>query len=118
MYFYLGEYPKGHPRIILDNFDIIDKDNHPYDGLIKCSVLPPRKLYHPILPFRAGGKTMFPLCATCALTKQKSKCKHSNKERTLHGEWISTELYAAVKEGYIVRRIIAYINLDFSKYKF
>ncbi len=38
-----------------------------YFGLVKCQILPPRGLYHPVLPVRAAGKLMFPLCRTCVL---------------------------------------------------
>ena len=48
----------GHPRIITENFDDISA----YFGLIKCTVLPPRGLFHPVLPYRTQGKLMFPLC--------------------------------------------------------
>jgi len=35
------------------------------DGLIKCSIVPPERLYLPVLPFRANQKLMFCLCRTC-----------------------------------------------------
>jgi hypothetical protein len=38
----------GHPRIITENFDDIST----YFGLVKCTVLPPRGLFHPVLPYR------------------------------------------------------------------
>ena len=34
-------------------------------GLVKLTILPPRGLYHPVLPLRQGGKLTFPLCRTC-----------------------------------------------------
>jgi len=98
-----GEYPVGHPEIILDNFEPITKTNRPYKGIIKCQILPPKKLYHPVLPYRSGGKTIFPLCSTCANTRQKTRCHHTDQERSLVGEWVSLELYEAVKQGYQVR---------------
>jgi hypothetical protein len=36
------------------------------EGLIKCSILPPRRLYHPVLPFKCNKKLLFSLCRTCA----------------------------------------------------
>ena len=36
-----------------------------YFGLIKCLVLPPRDLLIPVLPFKANGKLLFPLCRKC-----------------------------------------------------
>jgi len=38
------------------------------DGLIKCSIVPPERLYHPVLPFRRNKKLMFCLCRTCVFT--------------------------------------------------
>ena len=50
----------GHPRIITENFEDIST----YFGMIKCTVLPPRGLFHPVLPYRTQGKLMFP-SASC-----------------------------------------------------
>ena len=56
-------YPLGHPNIILKDF----KDVNDYFGLIKCKVLPPRQLYHPVLPVSVDKKrdvsTMLYLCS-------------------------------------------------------
>ena len=55
-------YPKGHPQFI-------SQPGHTninnYFGFIKCQVLPPPELYHPMLPYCHAGKLTFPLCATC-----------------------------------------------------
>ena len=40
------KYPIGHPTVISSNF----KSTHDYFGMVKANVLPPRKLYHPVLP--------------------------------------------------------------------
>jgi len=32
------------------------------DGLIMCTIVPPKKLYHPVLPYRCNKKLMFCLC--------------------------------------------------------
>jgi len=55
-------YPKGHPRLISQPGHT---DINIYFGGIQCRVLPPRELYHPVLPYRHAGKLTFPLCATC-----------------------------------------------------
>ena len=57
-----GKYPIGHPTIITENF----RDVSQYEGLVKCKVLPPRGLYHPVLPYKTCGHLMFPLCAACS----------------------------------------------------
>ena len=59
------EYPVGHPKIITENFSSV----HDYFGIIKCSILAPRKLYFPVLPVKMDNKLLFPLCATCAKIK-------------------------------------------------
>ena len=66
----------GHPRIITENFEDIST----YFGLIKCTVLPPRGLFHPVLPYRTQGKLMFPLCKLCADTCNQTPCTHSDNE--------------------------------------
>ena len=45
----------------------------------KCTILPPRKLFIPTLPFRLNGKLLFPLCAQCGKEKQTNECKHNDK---------------------------------------
>ncbi|XP_066296636.1 uncharacterized protein [Branchiostoma lanceolatum] len=94
------EYPLGHPEVHVDNFaDISD-----YYGMAKCKVLPPRGLFHPVLPYRVGDKLMFPLCHTCSLNEQK-KCNHTDEERSLVGTWVTIELNKAVEMGYKVVEI-------------
>ena len=77
-------YPVGHPQVVTDNF----KDISQYYGIIKCSVLAPSTLYHPVLPYRAVGKLMFPLCRTCAETEQKVPCRHSDEDGTLSRTYV------------------------------
>ncbi|XP_071118422.1 uncharacterized protein [Haliotis cracherodii] len=54
-----GAFPTGHPTLL---------HQPPVDtlfelkGLIQCRVLPPKRLYHPLLPYRSGGKLLCPLC--------------------------------------------------------
>ncbi|XP_078699560.1 uncharacterized protein LOC144926542 [Branchiostoma floridae x Branchiostoma belcheri] len=88
-------YPVGHPKVIVDDFEDIQS----YFGLAKCKILPPRGLYHPVLPCRIGDKLMFPLCYTCAVNQQQ-KCNHTDEERSLVGTWVTTELNKAVEKGY------------------
>ena len=91
-----GEYPLWHPEIVTENFAPVED----YFGLVKCSVLPPRALYRPVLPYRTQGKLMFPLCRTCADTLQQAPCQHGDRVRTLHGNWVSLELEKALEKGY------------------
>ena len=96
-----GVFPLGHPTILSQ--ENIDKDNiRQYCGLIKCKVLPPTNLYHPVLPYKTNNKLMFPLCRTCAEQCDSTKpCKHDKEEdRALVGTWVSIELFAALERGY------------------
>ncbi|XP_067291546.1 uncharacterized protein [Pseudorasbora parva] len=95
-------YPTGHPRIIFKDFEPVEN----YFGLIKAEVLPPRKLFHPVLPYRCAKKLMFPLCRTCAEGEiQTIPCNHTDEQRILRGCWVSVELARAIKHGYVVVKI-------------
>ncbi|XP_041485956.1 uncharacterized protein LOC121432163 [Lytechinus variegatus] len=91
-----GSYPIGHPRIITHNFADVSE----YYGLIRCAILPPQDLMHPVLPIKVNDKLMFPLCLTCAENGQQTPCSHSEKERMLRSTWVSLELQKAVEKGY------------------
>ena len=65
-----GKIPVGHPEIITENFNDLDL----YEGIVKCKVLPPKRLFHPVLPCKKNGKLLFHLC--------KSMCRRA-KANTL-----------------------------------
>ena len=94
------EYPVGHPQVLTENFLPITAQHNPYFGLIKCKIVPPKRLLHPVLPYKSGGKLMFPLCRTCAQEQRQGFCNHSDGKRALTGEWVSTELDKALEKGY------------------
>ena len=109
-------YPKGHPRFLSHpgHTDIAQ-----YFGLIRCRVLPPRELYHPVLPYRYSGKLLFPLCARCVKEEmgkrpweRTAKCHHTDDQRALTGTWCSPELYKAVDLGYEVQYIYEVWHFD------
>ena len=89
--------PTGHPEIITENFD---EDLSNYFGLIKCTVLPPCGLFHPVLPHHGQNKLMFALCKTCADTRNQTPCTHSDAERAIQGTWCSVEVMKALEKGY------------------
>ena len=96
-----GKFPIGHPAVITENFGELDL----YEGLVKCKVLPPSNLYHPVLPYRCNGKLLFPLCRTCVEAQIRDpgyKCSHNEDERALRGTWVTLELKKARQMGYIV----------------
>jgi len=82
------KFPVGHPVIHVGD---ACSDIHAclrMEGLIKCSVVPPDKLYHPVLPYRCSNKLMFCLCRTCVDTSS-AECTHTDDEdRALTGTWI------------------------------
>ena len=82
---YYQKYPIGHPTKIFNP----EKYDKSWYGLIKCKVVPPRKLYHPILPQRikvdSYEKLIFTLCKTCAETRNQNECKHTDAQRSFIG---------------------------------
>ena len=100
-------YPTGHPHVITTFDDPTDLKD--YFGVIKLTILPPRGLYHPVLPLRQGGKLTFPLCRTCVeiqmplpLEEKTWHCEHPPDRRQLTGTWCSPEVREAVRRGYRV----------------
>ncbi|KAK6167069.1 hypothetical protein SNE40_021176 [Patella caerulea] len=92
----ISKYPVAHPEIILQGFLPLEN----YVGFVKCSILPPQNLYIPVLPFRANGKLMFPLCGKCVMEQNKSICTHEATERELSGTWVIFEVTTAIQKGY------------------
>ena len=109
-------YPKGHPRFISQPGHT---DISIYFGVIQCRVLPPRELYHPVLPYRHEGKLTFPLCATCVKEEmakrpleRSAQCDHSDEQRALSGTWCSPELQKAVELGYEIQYLYEVWQFD------
>jgi hypothetical protein len=94
-------YPVGHPEVIMrppiDNFD-------QYFGVAKIDVLPPRKIYFPVLPIRNEGKLVFPLCRTCAVNSTPN-CSCSDEDRMLTGTWCTPEIKLALSKGYKLAKV-------------
>ncbi|XP_018570577.2 uncharacterized protein LOC108910461 [Anoplophora glabripennis] len=94
-----GKFPVGHPEIYVgDNLDQLSLNNT--NGVIKCKILPPRELYHPVLPTKMNGKLMFVLCRTCGEEMNQGECTHNVDERSLTGAWIIDEVLKALEKGY------------------
>ena len=66
--------------------------------------MPPKAIYHPVLPKKINGKLMFPLCYTCAKNSV-SDCTHNTEDRALIGAWTTPELREAVNQGYRITSI-------------
>ena len=95
-----GKFPVGHPVVHVGD---ACKDNEAClhkEGLIKCTIVPPERLYHPVPPFRANQKLMFSLCRTCVLTSNTEQCCHkTDEERALTGTCVIDEVRLAVQKG-------------------
>jgi hypothetical protein len=86
---YYDIYPKGHP-VIYKEEDITDIHykkllNKEYLGFLDIDIIPPKRLYHPVLPTK-GDKLVFDL-----LEKR--------------GVWCSNEVYVALDMGYKIGKI-------------
>ena len=99
-----GTYPISHPEILTSEA-LIHRSPCDFYGLIKCDVLPPSFLFHPVLPFRAQGKLCRTCAETCAENLQETPCKHSEEERVLSGTCCSIEIQKALDVGYRVIRM-------------
>ena len=103
------EYPLGHPDIYTR---VPVEDFEQYFGLAKVDILPPPDLFHPVLPFRCGGKLTFPLCAACVKEQQQVPmlqrtpiCEHSPEQRLLRGTWCTPEINEAMRMGYQLKAV-------------
>jgi hypothetical protein len=104
---YFDYYPVGHPNKILKPLTYDPK----WYGLIKCDILPPKQLYHPVLPVKIKNKSgaeklTFPLCQLCAKLNNQDLCNHTDFERMISGTWCSNEVKKAIEKGYKI------INID------
>ena len=102
-------YPLKHPTIL---FEPANQDLNDYFGIALVTILPPRGLYHPVLPVRSGGKLTFPLCMACVreqqpkpLLERSAHCNHTDQERQLRGTWCTPEIQKAVDMGYVLVHI-------------
>jgi len=96
-----GEYPCWTSECNIGQFETIDQNNKTYNGIIKCAILPPKTLLHPVLTSRANGKLLFTLCSTCAdKMDQCNLCSHTVEKGLLIGSWMSLKIYKAVELGY------------------
>ena len=83
------KYPIGHPKKIISP----EKYDTKWYGFIKCK------------KSEKFEKLMFPLCISCAQTKQQEKCQHSENERSFIGTWTSDEVNKALEKGYKIIKI-------------
>ena len=100
-----GKFPVGHPEVFAGQ-ECKTLDLNKTDGLIKCRVLPPQDLFHPVLPQKMNNKLMFVLCRLCGGEMGKGVvCTHSDSERALTGTWVISEVNKAIEKGYRILEI-------------
>lgn len=89
---------------VLDGEACKDQCLSEMNGLVKCKVLPPPDLYHPVLPVKANNKLMFGLCRTCIneSSQDSEECTHDEEQRALIGTWVIDEVNKALEESYKV----------------
>ncbi|KAL6421648.1 hypothetical protein ACFW04_014566 [Cataglyphis niger] len=120
-----GAFPIGHPDIYVGdecstligkapnyNFNILER-------LIRCRVLAPRNLFHPVLPYRAKEKLLFALCRSCCETFSQTTCTHDNAdEREFESTWVSCELRKAIEKGYLVMAVSEILQYKVSQFDY
>jgi len=75
--------------------------------LVKCLIVPPERLYHPLLPFRSHQKLMFCPCRAFVITSNTGEwCHTADEERSLTGARVICELRLA--EGYRILEVYEY----------
>ena len=94
-------YPVGYRQCLIGP-NLRGLDVNSYDGLIKCTILPPRGLRIPLLPCHINDKLMFVLCRAYAKTKNYNVCGHTRYKLCLTGTWVSVELQKAVDIWYVI----------------
>ena len=96
------KFPIGDPIFHVGNACINKEACLQVDGLIKCTIVPPRKLYHSVLPYRSNNKQLFSLCMSCVYERNISgECTHlRDDERAPNGTWFLDEVRLGVEKVY------------------
>jgi len=106
---YYDNYPVGHPKKIFKPTIKQYLESNWY-GFIKCKILPPTKLYHPVLPEKCN-KLIFTLCRQCHIDKTR-QCTHSEDQKALIGTWTTDEVQKALEKGYKIIQIYEVQHFD------
>jgi len=112
------KFPVGHSTIHVgdacqDKQAMLSKEN-----LRKCTVLPPKILYHSVLPYHCKNKLLFCLCRTCAFECNFSgECVHESiMQRSLTSTWVLDEFRLAFQKGYQVLDVMEVYEYEVTKY--
>lgn len=110
-----SEYPVGIPKILIGN-TLLGRDVFNINGIIKCKILPPKNLYHPVLPVKMHNKLLFILCNKCAENENNNTCMHDADDRSFIGTYVAEELRVAVEKGYTILKMYEAWEYDTTKY--
>jgi len=85
--------------------------------LVRCTVLPTRDLYYPVMPYRCNGRLLFCLCRTCSESGSQGRCCHETAlERALTATRVVDEMRVAVQHGYTVLKIHEFYEYEVTQY--
>lgn len=101
-------FPIGHPKVISENFENINN----YFGFITAKVLPPKRLYLPVLPMNINDKLLYPLCNKCATNQNQETCNCTDEERCITSMFTSVELQKAITLGYKIIKIYQVLHYE------
>ena len=101
-----GKFPVRHPKVYVGADCPPDCLNR--EGIMKCKVLRPRKLYHSVLPYKSNSKLMFPMCSACADTMNQGNCTYTDEEKCIVGTWVVDEVSKAIEIGCILKNVFEF----------
>jgi len=98
------KFPVGHPTIYLECAYVeamLGKE-----GLVRCTVLPPRNLYHHVLSHTCDGPLIFCICRPWSESGCQKQCvKDRASERAITATLVVDEVRLAVEHGYLILEI-------------
>jgi hypothetical protein len=98
------KFPVGHSTIQMECGDI--PTMLAKEGLVRCTLLPPRGLYQALLPYMCIGRLIFRLCRSCEESGSQEQCRHeSSSDRVPTATWVVDDLRASVERDYCVLKI-------------
>jgi len=106
---FVGKYEiligKNLSKVKLTN-NLLFFENEKLQGTILVSILPPKDLKFPFLPFRLkNGKSVLTLCRKCSQQNNRQICKHSILERSLVSSYYINEIEYSLSLGYKILKI-------------
>jgi len=112
------KFPIGHPIIHVGYTCAHIEACLKMEELMKCKIVPPTNLYHPVLPYRYDKKLLFCLCRTCVRQhNETSECQHrSDAERCLEGTWVIDEVRLSVDKRYKILEILEVYEYEVTCY--